>query len=168
MQIKVKQVYNAKEMDEFEKFYNRVLRFLSYRPRSEKEITDFLRRKSARGRVDPLIVKKILKKLKELKFIDDKEFAKWWVEQRTGSKPRGWRVIKMELKQKGISDELITNYKLLITDEKELAKKAIEKIFVKYRQLPREKAYQKLSQFLARRGFDWETIKEVIDEVFKK
>ena len=31
-------------MDEFEKFYNKALKFLSYRPRSEKEIRDKLRR----------------------------------------------------------------------------------------------------------------------------
>lgn len=151
-------------MDDFEKFYNRTLRFLSYRPRSEKEITDFLKRK----KVQALVVVKILNKLKELNLVNDKEFAKWWIEQRTGFKPCGWRLIKMELKQKGISDELITNYQLPIANEKELAKKAIEKIIVKYRQLPREKAYQKLAQFLARRGFDWEVIKAVIDEILEK
>ncbi len=151
-------------MDNFQKFYNRTLRFLSYRPRSEKEIIDFLKKK----KVEPSIISKILKKLQEQNFINDEEFTKWWIEQRQGNKPRGIRVIKMELKQKGISDELITNYQLLITDQLELAKKALEKKVSTYRNLPREKAYRKLSQFLLRRGFDWETVKDVIDEVLKK
>lgn len=151
-------------MDELQKFYDRTLRFLSYRHRSEKEIKDFL----ACKQVAPVVIAKILKKLKEQNFINDREFAKWWIEQRTGSKPRGWRAIKMELKQKGISDELITNYKLLITNEEELARKAIEKKTAIYKKLPRQEAYQKLSQFLLRRGFDWETIKIVIDEALKK
>lgn len=151
-------------MDNFQKFYDRALRFLSYRPRSEKEITNFLKRK----KVEPSIINKILQKLKEQDLVNDEEFAKWWIEQRQGSRPRGIRVIKMELKQKGISDELITSYQLLITNQLELAKKALEKKVKSYRNLPREKAYRKLSQFLLRRGFDWDTVKEVIDEVLKK
>lgn len=151
-------------MDNFQKFYDRALRFLSYRPRSEKEIRDFLKKK----KIEPPIISKIIKKLKEQNFINDEEFTKWWIEQRQRNKPRGMRVIKMELKQKGISDELITNCQLLITNQLELAKKALEKKVKSYRNLPREKAYRKLSQFLLRRGFDWDTVKDVIDEVLKK
>lgn len=157
-------------MEVFEKKYNKTLRFLSFRPRSKKEIIDFLRRPRGRkkNRLDDETIQKILNKLKNQGLVDDREFARWWIEQRTGLKPRGWRVIKMELKQKGISDELITNYKLLITNEVELAKKALEKKVSSYRYLPRQEAYRKLSQFLARRGFDWETIKKAVDEVLRK
>lgn len=161
-------------MDSFQKFYDRALRFLSFRPRSEKEIRDFLKRprkkrsKRKTETIDEATVEKIIAKLKEFNFINDEEFAKWWVEQRQGHKPRGKRVIEMELKQKGIPEELITNYQLLITNQLDLAKKAVEKKAVMYRGLPREKAYQKLSQFLLRRGFDWETVREVVDEVLKK
>ncbi|MBI2036592.1 hypothetical protein HYT17_03105, partial [Candidatus Microgenomates bacterium] len=48
-------------MDLFQKFYDRALRFLSYRPRSQKEITDFL----AKKKVAPIVVTKILQKLKQ-------------------------------------------------------------------------------------------------------
>lgn len=154
-------------MDNFQKFYDRALRFLSYRPRSEKEITNFLKKK----KVEPPIISKIIKKLKEQNFINDEEFTKWWIEQRTHFRPRGIRVIKLELRQKGISqeiiDEILSNEDIKILSE-ESARKLIEKKIISYKGLPKQELYQKLSQFLLRRGFDWETVKEVIDEVLKK
>ena len=84
--------------DDFGINLNRVLRFLSFRPRSEKEIRDYLNNKQ----VNPLVSQKIIDKLVENKFLNDLEFAKWWIEQRTLTTPRAWRIIKIELKQKGI------------------------------------------------------------------
>ena len=96
---KKKKIYS----DDFGINLNRTLRFLSFRPRSEKEIADFLKKKQ----VDSHNAQKIIDKLKEHKFLNDEEFASWWMEQRTMIKPRAIRVIKMELKQKGISKEII-------------------------------------------------------------
>lgn len=154
-------------MDLFQKFYDRALRFLSYRPRSQKEITDFL----AKKKVAPIVVTKILQKLKQQDLVNDQEFAKWWIEQRTRFHPRGLRVIKLELRQKGISSELIekilSNGDIEILGE-EAVKKLIIKKIARYQGLPKRELYQKLSQFLLRRGFSWETAKDVIDEVLKK
>lgn len=149
-------------MEEFEKFYNRILRFLSYRPRSQKEITDFLKKKKASEEIS----KKIFKKLKELNFINDEEFAKWWIEQRAEFNPRGARLLKIELKQKGINQDLIVkllNGYMVKDTELELAKKLIEKRLERYQTLSLEEKKQKLAAFLARRGFDWGTIKKAVD-----
>lgn len=158
--------------DVFEKFYDRTLRFLSYRPRSEKEIVNFLKKPRGRKKekIDEPTIEKILKKLKEHNFVNDEEFARWLVEQRQGRKPRGKRLIKIELKQKGIADEIISSALSAdqIPNEKELAKRALEKKVTMYRRLSRQEAHQKLSQFLLRRGFTWEIVKEAVDEVFKK
>ncbi|MBI1919250.1 RecX family transcriptional regulator [Candidatus Microgenomates bacterium] len=154
-------------MDLFQKFYDRALRFLSYRPRSEKEIADFL----AKKKVTPVVVAKILKKLKEQNLVNDREFTKWWVEQRTKFRPRGLRVIKMELKQKGIKPELIekiiSNDQFLISN-KEAVKKLIIKKITNYKGLPKRELYHKLSQFLLRRGFDWDTVKNAVDDSLGK
>lgn len=153
-------------VNDFEKFYNKALRFLSYRPRSEKEIVDKLLSKKASEN----IVKEVIKKLKEYRFVDDLEFANAWVRSRIKTKPRAWRVIKSELKQKGISDEIIGqiyNSELAI-DELKMAKELVKKKISKYKNLPRQEVYQKLGRFLASKGFNWDTIKGSIDEVFKK
>lgn len=158
-------------MDNFEKFYNVALRFLSYRPRSEKEVRDKLVRKKASKE----IIEKVVAKLKVQKFLNDEEFAKWWIEQRTQFKPRSLKFIKFELKHKGISDDLIElgikNQELRIESDLELAKKLVETRIKRFRNkfgMTREELYQKLGGFLARRGFDWETIKQSIDELLFK
>ncbi|OGH37891.1 MAG: hypothetical protein A3B44_03820 [Candidatus Levybacteria bacterium RIFCSPLOWO2_01_FULL_38_21] len=147
-------------MDEFEKFYNKTLRFLSYRPRSEKELRDKLKKKKTSGE----IINKIILRLKENNFINDEEFVKWWIEQRTTFKPRSFRLIKMELKQKGVSNDLIEkvidDLRLTIDDLKS-AKKLIQKRLSRYKNLPREKKFQKIARFLSSRGFDYDIIKEI-------
>lgn len=152
-------------MDEllFNKFWNGSLRFLSYRPRSEKEVRDNLVKKKAPQEV----IESVIKKLKENKFLNDKEFAEWFVRSRTISRPKAARIIKMELKQKGISKETIDNLPLTI-DDLESAKKLLEKKFDRYKSLERNEIYSKLGGFLARRGFDWDTIKKAIDEVVSR
>lgn len=159
--------FTMRSIDErLEREYNRALRFLSYRPRSEKEITDFLNRK----KVQLSIISKILQKLKQINLVNDEEFAKWWIEQRTGSKPRGWRLIKMELRRKGISEEIIEvqSSKSKVQSEGELARIALNKKLKSLKQLSPEQFRQKVGAFLLRRGFDFETAKGVIDEIFEK
>ena len=154
-------------MGDFERLYNKALRFLSFRPRSEKEISDKLKTQKA----SPVIIEKVISKLKEQKFLNDEEFAKWWIEQRTTFKPRSLRLIKLELRQKGISKEIIESR--IINQESrgdlERAKELVKKRIEKFRDLSKKEIYQKLGSYLARRGFDWETIKQAIDEsLFKR
>lgn len=162
----------------FEKYYNYSLRFLSYRPRSEKELKDKLKFK----KVEPLIIEQIIIKLKEQNFLNDEEFTKWWIEQRTTFKVQGLNLIKLELMQKGIQKEVIENQiskilaeqdpalqdKSSILNERENAKKLIERKMERLKDLPRQEVYQKIGSFLARRGFDMDTIHSLIDEFYKK
>lgn len=147
----------------FEKFYNSSLRFLSYRPRSEKEIRDNLVKKKAPQE----IIESIISKLKEQRFLNDEEFAQFFVKSRISNRPKAVRVIKMELKRKGISEELIEKTigdKELEVNDMDTARRLVEKKIDKYKALPRQEIYQKLGSFLARRGFDWDTVKRAIDE----
>jgi regulatory protein len=171
--------------DAQDKFYNKALRFLSYRPRSEEEIRKYLRhsrpdRSSTRSRTDSRfreddtidIIEKVIAKLKEQKFLNDGEFAKWWIESRLRFRPRSINLIKRELLQKGVDRDLIdaqiSNLKSQISNELENAQKLIEKKIKRYRNLSKQEIYQKLGSYLARRGFDWETIKKSIDEVLSQ
>jgi len=150
-------------MGDFEKFYNSTLRFLSYRPRSEKELRDKLKSKKASSE----IVEKVIVKLKEQKFINDEEFAKWWIEQRSAFRTKSIKFIKIELQQKGVDkniiDRIIHNSEFIIQNDLERAKKLIDKRKERVKNLSKQELYQKLGGFLARRGFDWDTIKQAID-----
>jgi regulatory protein len=155
-------------MDDFEKFYKAAIRFLSFRPRSEKELRDYLTKKKC----DPLISKRIIESLTRDKFLNDEEFVKWWVEQRTILKPKASRVIKYELKQKGISRELIDSFfedEESSTSDFTKALNLAEKKMVRLGKIEdRRRIYEKLGRFLASKGFDWDTIKEVIDRILAK
>lgn len=159
---------------DFEGFYNKALKFLSYRPRSEKEVRDNLLKKSFGRRSGPSesTVQLIIKKLREQKFLNDREFAKWWVEQRTIVKPMGKRLIKIELTRKGIDKELIDEVfegiEDIVHNELEMARKLVQRKISKYKGLDRQKIYQRLGGFLSRRGFDYDTIKKSIDEALKE
>lgn len=160
---------------DFEGFLNKALKFLSYRPRSEKEVRDNLLKKKASSSTIDLIIKK----LQEQKFLNDREFAKWWIEQRTLVKPTGKRLIKFELKRKGIDkeliDEMFNSIEDIVHDELEMARSLVQRKINKYlpagrqvKGLDRQKIYQRLGGFLSRRGFDYDTIKKVIDEFVEK
>ncbi len=154
-------------MDDFEKFYNSSLRFLSYRPRSEKEVREKLLSKKASAE----IIQKVIDKLKEHRFLDDLEFSLWFFEQRTKVRPKALRIIKIELRRKGISEEImekVMNDKGLMINDLDSAKKLLERKFDKYKSMERNEIYKKLGSFLARRGFDWDTTKKAIDEIFDK
>ena len=102
-------------MDNFAKLLNKAYRFLSYRPRSVKEVEDYLLKKSSFAKASEgqekqeieKLIDSIINKLKEQKFLNDFEFAKWWIESRAKFKPRALKIIKLELRQKGIDKELI-------------------------------------------------------------
>src|SRR4051812_38099109 len=95
-----------------EKTLAKALYYLSFRPRSEKEVKDYLLGKNKPQKKDFVsptqeTIDIVIKKLKEMKFLNDTEFAKSWVRSRTEYKPKSVGVIKMELKQKGIAPDMI-------------------------------------------------------------
>ncbi len=156
-------------MDEFEQYLNKAFHFLSFRTRSEKEVRDNLLSKKA----SPEIIERIINSLKEHKFLNDEDFARQFIESRLRFKPKGIRIIKMELKQKGIDQAIIDEaINRLSTDDEnnpvnndlESAKKLVDKKMPRYKGLEKQEIYNKLGAFLARRGFDWDTIKKSIDD----
>lgn len=150
--------------NELDQILAKVYKFLSYRPRTEKEISDYLTKKEA----GPLLTDLVIKTLKKQKYLDDREFARWWIEQRTRFRPRGKRVLRAELFKKGISQEIIEealDLDFSTLSSKELALKAIEKKLPAYKKLGWQESRRKVGAFLARRGFDWETIKTILEEM---
>jgi regulatory protein len=153
-------------MDDFEKNYNRALRFLSFRPRSVKELKDYFNKK----KVSKIIQERIIDKLSEYKFLNDEEFALWWIEQRTKIKQKSQRVIKRELIEKGIDKELIEKVfseNDFISDF-QIAYTLAQKRFRKYKDLDQRKLFEKMGRYLASKGFNYDTIKEVIGKIYQK
>lgn len=163
----------------YEKLLNAGIRFISYRPRSEKEIRDFLKKKLTRWKIyGGTVVDKVIDRFTELGYVDDAKFAAWWVEQRRTFRPKGIRIITQELKAKGIRRETLEdvvcqshpdrdqNDKQL--SEVDLARRAVQKKLAMWQRLPLLEQKKKIYAFLGRRGFDGETISSVIDDITEK
>lgn len=150
-------------MDSYTIYLQKTFVYLSFRARSEKEVRDYLLKK----KVDEETIHRIISLLKEKKFLDDEAFAISWIESRNRMRPRSKRILKMELRQKGIENFIIEK---VLEEQGEndllLAKKIIEKKKNTMKNVPREEVYKKIGGLLARRGFDWETIKSSIDAEF--
>jgi regulatory protein len=151
-------------MNHFGKYLDLSYRYLSIRNRSEKEMRDYLSEKKATGEV----IEKIIASLKEKKFLNDEAFARSWILSRARLKPKGKVLLQIELRQKGIQDDIIK--KVLqevqeeISDELEQAKSLIVKRMERMSGKPRNEIYQKVGGFLSRRGFNWEIVKKAIDD----
>ncbi len=149
--------------------------FLGFRPRSEKEVSDYLAKKISErenikyreARQSPLIVK-VISTLKKYKYLNDLEFAKWWTESRKRTRPKGQALIKLELKRKGISQNIIEKVLTKSSGEVELAKGALQKKLKRWHNLSSFDLKKKVYQYLASRGFDFETIREVFANLPKK
>lgn len=163
--LKLEQIVTDKEIEEivkkaeFQKTLDKILKFATLRPRSEKEIKDWLKRK----KVHESLKKELFNRLKRLELLDDKKFAQWWVEQRLSFRPRAKRILNYELRMKGVDKKIIDKVlsETEINEEK-IAKELLETKKYKWKGLEEYEARQKISGLLARKGFDWETIEKVV------
>lgn len=164
--LKVGQELSSEEREELiakdrlGKAQEQIYRFLSYRPRSEKEIHDYFGKKELKDEEK----EKIIKKLKEEKLIDDLEFARWFLEQRQTFRPKGSYALRQELRQKGIGEKIIDQVLPNKEEELSLAKKALVKAEKKYASFLGREKKEKLIAYLRRRGFSWEAVKKAVDE----
>lgn len=152
--------YSAKEdKDQLQESITRSLKLISIRPRTQKEIFEFVERKFGIK-----LVEKTLEFLKSKNFVNDLEFAKWWIEQRNEFRPKGNIILKYELQQKGVSPEIIETALSKSSNEEEALKKLFQKKLTKFGDLKNRENFQKAAQFFQRRGFSWETISKILKE----
>ena len=172
--IKVGSEYTEAELLDLEaesqygKLYMRALEYSFVRPRSVREMQDYLYRKTRDTRqkngsikkgVSPEITRRVLGRLQEKGYVDDEKFTHFWVENRNASKGTSVRRLRQELAAKGV-DVAIINAALeggARTDEEEI-KKVIQKKAKHYAD------EQKLIQYLMRQGFRYDDIRQALQE----
>lgn len=164
-----------KRASEFGKFYQRALEYVLMRPRSEKEIRDYLNRKTLNRKVrvknrktgeyqtrekqgyDKTLVPLVLERLNARGYIDDHRFAELWVENRNVLKGVSVKKLRNELAQKGISHQIIDDVldNSARNDEDELRK-------IIARKANRYPDRQKFIQYLVRQGFNYSDVIDVL------
>lgn len=142
------------------KAFNAALRYLSYRPRSEYEVADYLRRKE----YDPELVEETLSRLRQNRFLDDTAFADSWIRSRQATKPRSMRVLRLELAKKRVPREIIDEVLDGQDSENELtALRAVAANKLKLTRFSADK--QKLTQYLLGQGYRYGDVKVALSDL---
>jgi regulatory protein len=144
--------------DEAERARTKVLDYLSYRPRSEWEIREYLRKRE----FSSAVVDTVVSALSDVKLIDDVAFVRYWLENRAQFRPKGTRVLAQELRQKGVSSQLIDEA-LEDYDEETAAKVVFEEQARRLSQLSSDIFRRRISERMTRRGFSYDLIRDLID-----
>jgi regulatory protein len=151
------------DLDRYHGCLNAAIRYLAYRPRSETEIRQRLKKHGYEGDC----AERALARLKELGLVDDAAFARFWKENRESFSPRSQRQTKLELRRKGLALDVIEP----VINEIDESDSAYRAALGKARRLPRED-YQvfrrRLGAYLVRRGFDYDIIKETTERIWKE
>jgi regulatory protein len=137
--------------------------YLSYRPRSEGEIRQWLHRRGFANEVaDQTIIK-----LREQNLSDDFAFARFWKENRLSFRPKSKRLIKKELRDKKVAAEIIEQVTEDIDDEAIAYKLGSNRIST-LAHLDYPDFYRRLSSYLAYRGFGYQVIKHTAALVWRE
>jgi len=167
--LQVEQVLSADEIealarsDHFHRCLNAALHYLSYRPRSESELRERLRQRGFEGDTQEVVITR----LKEQGLVDDVAFAQFWKDNRESFSPRSRWLTKLELRRKGVANDLIDQVVDAIDDDDSAYRAALSKA----RSLP-QSDYQsfrhRLGEYLKRRGFSYGVINRTVERLWQE
>jgi regulatory protein len=147
---------------------NTALRFLSTRPRTEREMRSKLRDKEFSDEE----ISRVIQDLRQTGLLNDREFTRMYIRNARALRPAGAPVLRRKLALLGVDralvDEIIAE-ELTTTDQAQsahdLAAHFVARAKATRKSEPPEKLRARLTGFLGRRGFRWETVRDVMNDV---
>ena len=146
------------------------LRFLSTRPRTEREVRDKLREKEFGDEE----IARTLDDLRRSGLLDDDAFARMYIRDALTLRPAGRLLIARKLALLGVPKsvaEKAIDDALRETDQAETARSLAEQFVAKARAVRRnespDRLRHRLAAYLGRRGFTWDVIQPVIHQVMR-
>ena len=143
--------------DEVALAMRRALRFLSYRPRSVAEVRRHLQKRPLADEAREAA----LQRLSEGGYLDDGDFARFWLENRVAFRPSSRRALRYELRQKGVAREII-DAELEDWDDVVSALAALRANERRWARLDAASFRQQAGAFLQRRGFRYHDADEAL------
>ena len=156
LEIDDEQLAKLRNESEFGKNYIRAIDLISRRLRSEKEIRDYARRKDW----TPDNTNRVIDRLKDKGYLNDKVFAEAFVRSRQNAGKYSRRRIELDLRRKGIADTIIKEILHDEVDDTDALRKLIAKRAKRYDDVNKLKAY------LLRAGFNYDDINREIGEYY--
>jgi regulatory protein len=154
------------EAEDLQELLNYAYFYLKFRPRTKKEVKDYLLKKIKTRHWSTSEVDLALKRLEDQSFINDEAFVTWFVEQRNKSKPKSEFAIRRELRRFGIEQEKIDKYfEKNLLDEESLAHKALVPRWKRLKSFDKRKRFEKAARFLLSRGFSYDILRKTIERL---
>lgn len=150
--------------DTLEVAYQKSLHLLGYRPRTENEVRRKLTEKGFSGEV----IDSVSERLKSSGLIEDRQFAKSWVENRATFRPRSHRLMAIELRQKGVTDDAIQEALESSVDDATLAYEAAVRYSRRLSGLEWGEFRERIYAYLRRRGFSYGTITAAMQRLWSE
>jgi regulatory protein len=157
------EVVELSREDDCQGCYSAAMKFISYRSRSESETRERLLKRG----FETQYIEPVIEKLRQAGWLDDSVFARSWTEDRDTFKPRSQRVLKMELRRKGIDSEIIDAAVAGSDEEANARQLAMHKA----RTLPVtdfQVFRRRLGAYLQRKGFDYAVINSLVKEAWQE
>jgi regulatory protein len=168
-EISEKELASLEDESQYGKLYTRSLEYALTRPRSLREMKDYLYRKTRDTRtktgsikkgVSPELTERVFNRLVEKGYLDDVKFAQFWVENRNVRKGSSLRKLKSELSAKGVTSEIVEQ---ILSHSERTDQEEIQKIIAK--KAARYDDQQKLIAYLARQGFRYDDIQSALNTI---
>jgi len=152
------------EENSIEEAYQKSLKLLSFRPRSKNEIRSRLKQYGFQTSQIEAVVDLLTSK----GYLNDQQFARDWIENRSTFRPRGKRLLRLELMEKHIDEQTIQDALEDFPEDEQLIQKAVREYLPRLKGLDKKNFKKKLFGFLYRRGFSYEDINLVLEEAWKE
>lgn len=148
-----------RRFDEHQRTKFSAYKYLSYRQRSVNEMKKYLLSKG----YGPAIISDVVSHLMELGYLNDFDFAKSFVDDKSRLNYLGEYRLKYELRKKGIEDSIITDVLSEIEPDIEELTELIRKKYSKILSEDMAAAYRKIGGFLQRKGYGYDVVKRVLE-----
>ncbi|MGE5176330.1 MAG: regulatory protein RecX [Hyphomicrobiales bacterium] len=146
------------------------LRMLARGPRTEREIADRL---TERGFL-PDAVERAVERLRRVSLLDDRAFVRSFLRSELLRKPQGRRLLEAKLRRRGVPAALLAAWERTLEEESDLAERSLEteagraraaadEILRKLARRPPADRRRRLEGALLRRGFGWDTIRDLVE-----
>ena len=147
------------------------LRILARGPRTEREIEQRLRDRGYESGA----VARALERLRRVSLVDDRAFVRSFLRTELFKAAQGKRLLVMKLRRRGVPDALVRELDSFLDEDPDLAGRSlaseegraaegVRQLRGRYARLEPDVYRRRMQQALARRGFDWDRIRDLLEE----
>ena len=145
------------DLQEFDKLKTRILKYVLYKKRTEKEV-----RQKFASSYDENIVEEVIQNLKNNGYIDDEKYIERAVKEYQAIYTLSQREIRNKLYTKGLSSSIIENYFSLHKEELQEYEITCSKKIILKKQMQMDE--QEIEQFLRKKGYQTQSIRQAFEE----